>query len=351
MLAKLDIKEIESIPVFFVLARPRTGSSLLRMLLDAHPHIQIPIESPVILDLYPKYGLITKWDEALFHSFYQDLFKLRRFSEWKIDKDNLKKDLLNCPENIRFQSLCKIVHLNYVSAFPKQKIHLIGDKNPQYSLFPEELMKIFPDARFVHLTRDYRDHYLSMKRADFNQSRLSLIVYNWKESAKKIRKFKKRNAHSVYTLKYEDLVTNPEMELKKVMDFLNMEYHPDALQHHNQKEKLENIYSEESLKKYFGSLLKPITADKVNEWKTQMSDKDIELADGIVGKYAEREGYERKFKKIKPKIVLYMQPRIFVIKFYNIYSDFLLILPSSIQKAFKKIIPGPIKLYTKLFSN
>ncbi|MEZ5197422.1 MAG: sulfotransferase [Bacteroidales bacterium] len=346
-----DIQKIESMPMFFILARPRTGSSLLRLLFDAHPRIQIPIEAPVILDMYSRFGKIKKWTKDSIDAFYKDLFKLRRFSEWIIDTEKLKKELYLCEGVNSFQSLCKVVHLNYISAFEKSEIELIGDKNPHYSLQPEQLLKLFPNARFIHLTRDYRDHYLSMRRADFYESRLSLIIHNWRLSERKIEKIKLRNPKAFLTLRYEDLVLNPEVEMRKVMDFLDCEFLIEILDFHKQEDRLRKIYSADYLSKYFGSLLKPITAEKVGEWKIQMSDKEVEIADFIVGKYAEKAGYQRKYLKRGLRLWIYILPRVCVIHSYNLYLGFLKLLPSFAVKKIKKTVPGPVRFYAKIFSN
>lgn len=345
-----DIKQHNSIPVFFIVARPRTGSSLLRLLFDAHPNIQIPIEAPVFLDMVAKYGKIKDWNIQILDSFYKDLFKLRRFKEWDINEEKLKSDLHSCEGTNTYQNICKVVHLNYISAFEKKEIKYIGDKNPHYSLQFDDLLKLFPDSRFIHLTRDYRDHYLSMKRADFYESRLSLIIYNWKKSEKRLNEIKSKNGHSILTLRYEDLVTNPKKEMTSLMEFLNLDFNPEVLEYYNQKEYLKKIYSEEYLTKHFGSLLKPITSEKIDEWKNQMSDVEVEIADYIAGKYAEESGYERKFLKRKLSLWFYLQPRIFIVHSYNIYLNLIRILPGPISKRLRKALPGPIKFYARIFS-
>lgn len=341
----------ENLPFFFILGRPRSGTSLLRILFDAHPNIQIPIESPIIIDLYPKYGKNTFWEKDLLLEFYHDLFELRRFNDWRIDKSKLKNDLLSCEGSNSFQNICKVVHLNYISVFDKKEIELIGDKNPHYSLEVEKLIRLFPDAKFIHLRRDYRDHYLSMKRADFYDSRLSLIIYNWKRSEKTLRKLKSKFKNSFFTLNYEDFVKKPEEYLITMMRFLNCEYRAEVLDFHKHHNKLKQIYGEEGFTRFFGSLMQPISDDKVDQWKSEMKENEIRIADFIAGRYADKAGYIRKYNRSTINLWFYMLPRLVVIKSYNFYESILAKLSIPMQKRIKKIIPGPVKFYAKVFKS
>jgi hypothetical protein len=47
------MEQNSQIPVFFIIGRPRTGTTLLQSLLDAHPNVVIPWECQFVLNLYP----------------------------------------------------------------------------------------------------------------------------------------------------------------------------------------------------------------------------------------------------------------------------------------------------------
>ena len=57
------MSNISSIPIFFVVGRPRSGTTLLRMLFDAHPDVTFPPECQFIVNLYPKYKNVNPWKE------------------------------------------------------------------------------------------------------------------------------------------------------------------------------------------------------------------------------------------------------------------------------------------------
>ncbi len=62
MKSGLSIEKVRDIPMFFILGRPRTGSTLLRTLFDAHPNVIIPQEWPMLLLLHFQFGKVKCWD-------------------------------------------------------------------------------------------------------------------------------------------------------------------------------------------------------------------------------------------------------------------------------------------------
>jgi len=132
------IKKIKQTPFFFILGRPRSGTTLLMTLLDASPATIIPVECPVIKNLYPKYGKKKFWTEKDLLEFYTDLtsqtfYNHYKFTDLNYDFDSIREDLLFLPGKNTFGELIKVVYSNYKSVFPKEEIRSIGDKNPDSS--------------------------------------------------------------------------------------------------------------------------------------------------------------------------------------------------------------------------
>ena len=61
-------------PFFFILGRPRSGTTLLKALFDAHPNVKIPPELPIFLPLYQKFRHVKKWDRQNILSFVDHVF-------------------------------------------------------------------------------------------------------------------------------------------------------------------------------------------------------------------------------------------------------------------------------------
>jgi len=296
------------IPVFFIIGRPRTGTTLLQSLFDAHPNVMIPWECQFVLNLYPAYGNINQWSQQQLISFYDDLVKQWQFSSWNIDHEKLKTSLLVCEGERTYREICQVVYLNYISLYPKQKVSIIGDKNHGYTIYTERLRKIFPEARFIYVLRDYRDNFDSVKRVDFEVPIVSLVVYKWKYFFEKALAASKKYPDSFFFIRYEDLATRPDLHFRKLCEFLDIPYLPEVFDFYKMKSRAEETYPTEVLEKHHKSLFNPINTSRLGLWKKSMNETQVRIADQVAGEYAELAGYERKYRKFSLRIAIHALP-------------------------------------------
>jgi hypothetical protein len=291
----LSMENQSRIPFFFIIGRPRTGTTLLRSLFDAHPNVQIPWECQFILNLYPKYGKLELWNPETLEQFYADLLHQWQFSAWNIDHEKLQKDLQACAGETTYAMVCQLVYLNHISFYPKEEIRLIGDKNHGYTIYTERLIKLFPGAKFVYILRDYRDTYQSVKNVDFELPVVSIVVYKWKYFYKKAFEASKKYPDSFYFIRYEDLVTDSVLHLKKICQFLDVPFIPGVFDFYKMKGKAEEKYPADILQKHHKSLFNPVNTSRIGLWEKSMSSRQIKIADHVAGKWADQAGYVRKY--------------------------------------------------------
>jgi len=300
---------LRDIPMFFIIGRPRSGTTMLRLLFEAHPNVTIPPESPFILSLFKKYGKVTVWDTAIIKDYCDDVFQQRYFDKWLIDKDELLKHLLEEEGVNTYHNIIKKTCLAYKSVYDKQEIRLIGDKNPGYSLYISRIHKIFPEAKIIHITRDYRDNYLSLINVNFEVPIVPLVIYRWKFALRQAWKLKKKNPDLVYSIKYEDLAADPETHFRELCRFMEIEYDASVMSFHEKKSEVEKAYTGSTeIGIIHKSLMNPISTQRMNLWKTQMSRRDIRIADLVAGKTVEKAGYQREFTSFNPFLYLWILP-------------------------------------------
>jgi hypothetical protein len=296
------------IPYFFIIGRPRTGTTLVQSLLDAHPDVQMPWECQFVLNLYPKYGKLELWNHETLQQFYSDLLRQWQFSAWNLDHDKLKADLLACEGIATYRDVCQVVYLNYISFFPKKEIKLIGDKNHGYTIYTERLKKIYPEGKFIYLLRDYRDNYESVSRVDFELHSVSLVVYKWRYFYKKAMEASRKYPDSFYFIRYEDLAAEPQLHFKKLSDFLGIEFLPEVFEFYKMKDKAKEKYPSDVLQKHHQSLFNPVNTSRIGRWEKSMTQRQVRIADHIAGKYADKAGYERRYKGFSVWIALQALP-------------------------------------------
>ncbi len=283
---------VKSNDFFFIIGRPRTGTTLMRTLFDAHPNVQIPIESPFMISMHKRFKKVKHWDSKKLTEFYEALFTFMHFDEWTIDRKKLKADLLQMTGNHDFQELIRIVYENYISFYPKEEILITGDKNPYYTIHVRKLMKLFPEAKFIFIVRDYRDHFQSMMKRDFEADIPALIGWRWKYYVRDIDRIIKKNPDKCRLIRYEDFVDNPREHMKNFSAFLGIPYQENIFDFYKSHATARHIHSEE-VKKNHMSLINPVNKSRIGLWKKDLSSKQIKALECSVGKWGNTFGYEK----------------------------------------------------------
>lgn len=291
-----DRQQLQALPIFFILGRPRSGTTLLRTLFDAHPNVATPVECAFIMNMSQKYSKLTYWTREHLLAFYDDLQKHIKFDTWNIDLDKLKTDLLKFEGENTFQTVCKLVYMNFISLFPKEEIKWIGDKNPVYATYTPLLLRLFPESKFIHLVRDPRDNIISLKNVDFEGPFTALLAYRWQHSVRKLYYIKKKYPEQFYTIRYEDLVREPEKYYREMCDFLSLPYYGHVFEFYKKQDEALKKFNLEKIMKYHKSLFSPINTSKVDLWKTQLPERDIRITEFVAGRWTKKYGYERRFK-------------------------------------------------------
>jgi len=286
------MEKITDLPFLFIVGRPRSGTTLLRTLFDAHTQVSVPPECQFIVNLYGKYGKKTNWTKKELAIFFNELQKQWRFDLWKLDNELLMQNLLKLEGHHTYATICKSVYLTYQSVFPKEDILLLGDKNPGYTIYTRRLLKIFPNAKFIHITRDYRDNFVSIKNVDFELPLPALAAQKWVYFFKKIQHEAKKNPSAYMHIRYEDLVTQPEESMKAMCGFAGIAYQPGIFNFHEKKEEVLALYEPGFLEKYHASLLKKINISRVGLWQKQLTDREVKLLEYTAGTTGIKAGYQ-----------------------------------------------------------
>ncbi len=189
-----------------------------------------------------------------------------------------------------------------------------GDKNPGYTIYTERLMDIFPGAKFIHIIRDYRDHFTSVKNVDFELPVVALVVFKWRLYVKKFREMMTKYPDNHIELLYEDLVRDPEGQMKRMCNFVGVNYMPEIFDFHTKEEETRSIYPTSLLDKFHSSLFKKINPDKIGVYKKQLSHDQIKRADFAAGKYAALAGYQRDYNSFGLSIRITAFPGILLAK-------------------------------------
>jgi hypothetical protein len=178
---------------------------------------------------------------------------------------------------------------------------------------------------------------------------VTLLTYRWKYSYRVIEKASALHPERFFTIRYEDLVKQPESSFGQLCSFLEIPEDPSIFSFHTRKDELERSYPPEILQRYFKSLMQPIDDRKVGVYKQKLTQKQIRIADLVAGEMAEKAGYYRDYTRFTIFEYVWVTPAIIYTKGLYLLGKMVKILP---YKWMLWLINKPsfiVGIYTRFF--
>jgi len=265
----------------FIIGNPRSGTSLLRIMLTSHPLICIPPECGYIQWWYTKYenwSIIDTLNKRSVLSYIADLKSSKKIETWNLDFE-LIHEMIHRLKPHNYADLCLTVIKAF--AFQKNKTpEFLGDKNNYYLNYLKLLNTIFPKAKYIGIIRDGRDVACSYREIaqinlDLNYKpvlplQINEIAHEWLHNNEKLDAFGHQiDKDRFVIIRFEDLLHNTKSMLKTLTKFLDIEYSEEMLHyHHYQHEPKETMYWKTKLKelpdvKKIGQYTNILTKDEI----------------------------------------------------------------------------------------
>jgi hypothetical protein len=282
-------------PVPFVVGVGRSGTTLLRMMLDSHPQLAIPPETHFVPQFIQHSGRVRFTPGILTNAIVHD--ERRRWNDFGITEEELLEAMsavepLNTTDGVRaFYGL-------YASKHGKTRW---GDKTPDYVRKMKKIQNTLPEARFIHVIRDGRDAGLSQNARIAKRGKDPIppteMARRWRKRIVKSRIDAQEVEHYL-EVRYEDMLTDTEGVLRRVCEHIEIDFDPAMLTYHER--------AEERLREMAGALpakkgrpkreagervaahamtMKPPDADRVAVWKREMTaeqNAEFEVAAGYL---------------------------------------------------------------------
>jgi len=274
---------------FFLVGCERSGTTLLRLMLNEHPNMAMPAESHFIVNLIERFGTehILSKNEVI--EAYNIIVNLKRWQEW----ENSKEVLLTQLEILENPTIAKIVNVVFELKLSDSGKQIWGDKTPKYSNYIDKIHNMYPDAKFIHLTRDGRDVCLSFLKTGWIGPWVSRIAKYWSNRVEAAKSSQSYLTGTRYLeIRYEDLVSQTEATLRKICRFLDQDYSAVMLEYSGDFEK--NLAGRE-LALHQKLKRKPKTQD-INRWKKELGWWKILTFEAFAKEDLASCGYACKFK-------------------------------------------------------
>jgi hypothetical protein len=278
-------------PIFIVGAN-RSGTTLLRLLLNAHSQVAIPDEINYFysFDWSVSY---TRWaaptlSPAAFASFVDRFLAENESKVPGLDLTALRAEMLDGPVDLRrpYQLLLE----RWAAAHGKTRW---GEKTPGNIYHANLLIDMFPEAQFVHVVRDPRGGVASMKRVSFFPDDAVLNALNRHKVMTHGRAHFRRivPADQRVEIRYEDLVTAPRETLRTLCSFLRLPYEEEMLRFHVDAERFMTPAAASSFNE---TATRPISEAHAHKWQSLLTDDEIASVEAVCADEMAEFGYERR---------------------------------------------------------
>mgnify|MGYP001281582808 CR=1 FL=1 len=227
-------KSLSNEKVIFILGMPRSGTSLVEQIVTTHSEVFGGGELPILSNIIKKNFIdennliVSDFDEKIQdHSI----------------KNKLRFDYLKFLENFKFSE------------------KYITDKSPLNFRWIGFINEFFPNAKILHCTRDPKDNCLSMFKnlfeggLNFTYDQNDLVDY-YKAYVELMNFWKIKYPERIFEINYENLISNNVNEIKKIINFCQLDWQDNCLSFHKNKTPIKTMSTAQARKPIYKSSLK-----------------------------------------------------------------------------------------------
>ena len=292
------------LPFVFIVGCPRSGTTLLQRMIDAHPQLAIANDTHFIPQALKHLDPVALEGDLSQLSLTEDLVDrvrtYRRYPRLGLDDSAIDKAAASSSTYPRF-----VGELYRIFAQMHGKA-LGGEKTPDYVKCLPLLHGLFPKVKTVHIIRDGRDVALSAlqwatktkgpgKLDLWDDEPVAVCAMWWKlQVGSGLRDARGLPGDAYHELKYEQLVRDPEPILRKVTSFLGLPFSPRMLAFNEGKQRNDSRLS--AKKAWLGP------TPGIRDWRSELNSRSIELFEALAGDLLSALGYERRFTEISADI-------------------------------------------------
>ena len=267
---------------FFIVGNDRSGTTLLRLILDGGPDAAIPPESMFLTDYSAvrQGGSLDDPDTAA--RFLSEVWRHPKVRLWELAPPPPLPRGLTHEAAYRF-----VVEAPFRAYAAKAGKTRWGDKTPHYVHHIDELLELWPNARFVVLVRDGRDVALSLRRLPFGPNNAWAAAQWWSRGIRVGQRAVQMHPDAVMVVRYEDLVGEPADVVPRICAFLGLGFEEKMLA--IERVDRRKIISEQ--RGWFPTLFDGIHTSAVGRWRTEMPARDQRIFAELAGDELRALGY------------------------------------------------------------
>jgi Sulfotransferase family len=272
----------------FVGGCPRSGTTLLRTMLNSHPDLAIPHETRILIDGYRRRA---EWGDLA------DEENRRRLARWVVDRkvsryrqlvedaDELVECMVAAPPTVG-----SVLSAGFRRYADRHGTPRWGEKRPSLVLNLDAVFAMFPDGLYVNIVRDPRAVVASIRKVGrqhgWGAHGIPGATDTWERSARAAERWRQQRSDQCLEVQYEHLVADPAAVLGRIAVFLDLDAAGlDAMLRHQETA---DIHS----RTLHSLVSQPVTTERVRAWEQALRPREIAFVESVLGDRMRRYGYE-----------------------------------------------------------
>jgi Sulfotransferase family len=287
-------------PMPIIVGSPRSGTTLLRLILDAHSELAIPPETGFLTISETLTGRGDKLREKFFDAVVNFSAPAPSWPDFEIPGETFR-DALSVIEPFSIADGYRAFYQLYAARHGKPRW---GDKTPVYCRHIKPIRRVLPEARFIHIIRDGRDAALSLRRMWFSPGwEIETQAAYWRDCVLGARQAG-IGCPDYMEVRYEELVLNTRETLERVCAHVGLTYEdsmlsyykhaPERLQEHKGRSLPDGtpLLTQEQRIQQQRRTTQPPDPTCVFAWKRSMDTEERERFQLVAGDLLKDLGYE-----------------------------------------------------------
>lgn len=274
---------------FFIVGSGRCGTTLLRRLLQASPDIHIPPENWAYgkwMQTFRRYRAVLPWNDLV----HLLLSKFMGSNQGWFDR--YPEDLIYELEKLTRPQRTLDRFIDTVYSYHGRSCGAVctrwGDKTPLNINSMENILRIFPKAKFIFLLRDPLDVSYSCSFLEQYQGDLIRPAQRWRQAFYKGRAFGAKHPSRLLEVRYEGLVQDPIQNMELITRFLGVEYSSTLLGNDDYHEDMADVVSTPHLQ----NALRPVSITSIGKGRRELTDFQRRQVASVIGDELVQAGYE-----------------------------------------------------------
>lgn len=272
--------------LFFVIGTGRCGSTLLQAMLSCHPNLYIPPELRYFGRLDPAVRFSDPLQDAEVGPYLAQCARDIWWQDMGLDREAFEAAVRDDVRGAAAIYLWVLGHVAEQRGITKPRL---GDKTPNYVMVADRIAALFPKARFIHLYRDPRDVAASYLGQYWSAGATALRCAGYvKYALRRAEALGRELGPERYcNVKYEDLVLEPERELRRLCRFLGETFDPGMLRHDERED--QGFLEVEA--EWKGLTNQALTDSRIGRYARKLTPRQIWTVERLLGPMLGQYGY------------------------------------------------------------